>query len=61
MLIEKAVAFHGYDSIFMWMVDLMNMGCEKYAHTYVRSYICPNEHCRLTYIKQLRAKWTLVE
>ena len=61
LLIEKSVAFHGYDSSFMWAAELMNYGCPKYVHNYVRAKAFPNEPWRRYYARQLRGKWIVVE
>ena len=35
-LIENALAFHCFDSSFMWLVELMNLPVKSYLHNYMR-------------------------
>jgi hypothetical protein len=53
-LIERSVAFHGYDSSFMWVLEMLNVPVKKYVHDYVRHTV---DHI---YVQQLQSKWIIV-
>ncbi|MGI9461441.1 MAG: hypothetical protein ACR2NY_02555 [Alphaproteobacteria bacterium] len=56
-LLEKAKSFHGFDSSFMWLIELLKLKTPSYLHaTKARPY-----HRNKAMTKNFRKKWILVK